>query len=301
MREVEEAGARDHAAPLPGTTSCTELLRLKSRAHDWVRATERVWDFYFELFGQRQSAVRRLAVLVRPDRPRLLPARVHAPGLDRAASRAHRRSPTCAPASRPRRTGATSRCAGSAGSSNPFPLVQLPYHRLVNPWTMGAILHEVSHNLQNELELERRVPLAILQRVRDGRRPRDRCAGVGAVEPRDLRRHGRLPARWRGVRRVADGRDRPRARAGLALLPPRRAPDAVPADVPLHRAAAPDGLPRDAAALREGLAPPLPVHRASGTMPAVMLRTWPDCVPAVVRGRRATRVPVPRATSRCAR
>ena len=24
---------------------------------------------------------------------------------------------------------------------NPFPLVQLPYHRLVNPWTLGAVLH----------------------------------------------------------------------------------------------------------------------------------------------------------------
>src|SRR5262249_31776205 len=27
----------------------------KQRAHDWVRAIERIWDFYFELFGQRQS------------------------------------------------------------------------------------------------------------------------------------------------------------------------------------------------------------------------------------------------------
>ncbi len=49
---------------------------------------------------------------------------------------------------------------------NPFPLVQLPYHRMVNPWTMGAILHEVSHNLQNELQLERAVPAAIGRRLR---------------------------------------------------------------------------------------------------------------------------------------
>jgi hypothetical protein len=48
---------------------------------------------------------------------------------------------------------------------NPFPLVQLPYHRLVNPWTIGAILHEVSHNLQNELELEQAVPAAIHRRL----------------------------------------------------------------------------------------------------------------------------------------
>jgi hypothetical protein len=36
---------------------------------------------------------------------------------------------------------------------SPFPLIQLPYHRLVNPLSLGAILHEVSHNLQNELGL----------------------------------------------------------------------------------------------------------------------------------------------------
>jgi hypothetical protein len=41
---------------------------------------------------------------------------------------------------------------------NPFPLIQLPYHRLVNPWTLAAVLHEVSHNLQTELGLSRRVP-----------------------------------------------------------------------------------------------------------------------------------------------
>ena len=44
---------------------------------------------------------------------------------------------------------------------NPFPLVQLPYHRLVNPWTLGAVLHEVSHNLQNDLGLQRTIPVTI--------------------------------------------------------------------------------------------------------------------------------------------
>src|SRR6185312_11149314 len=48
---------------------------------------------------------------------------------------------------------------------NPFPLVQLPYHRLVNPWTLGAVLHEVSHNLQNDLGLARAVPLSIARRL----------------------------------------------------------------------------------------------------------------------------------------
>src|SRR5881397_2369319 len=48
---------------------------------------------------------------------------------------------------------------------NPFPLVQLPYHRLVNPWTLGAVLHEVSHNLQNDLGLARALPEAIQRRL----------------------------------------------------------------------------------------------------------------------------------------
>ena len=48
---------------------------------------------------------------------------------------------------------------------NPFPLIQLPYHRLTNPWTLGAVLHEVSHNLQNELGLARVIPRAITQRL----------------------------------------------------------------------------------------------------------------------------------------
>jgi hypothetical protein len=48
---------------------------------------------------------------------------------------------------------------------NPFPLIELPYHRLVNPWTLGAVLHEVSHNLQNDLGLDRVVPRAIGRRL----------------------------------------------------------------------------------------------------------------------------------------
>jgi hypothetical protein len=36
---------------------------------------------------------------------------------------------------------------------NPFPLVKLPYSRLVTPWTLGAIPHEIGHNLQSDLSL----------------------------------------------------------------------------------------------------------------------------------------------------
>jgi hypothetical protein len=48
---------------------------------------------------------------------------------------------------------------------NPFPLIQLPYHRLVNPWTLGAVLHEVSHNLHNDLGLAKIIPRNIAQRL----------------------------------------------------------------------------------------------------------------------------------------
>jgi hypothetical protein len=44
---------------------------------------------------------------------------------------------------------------------NPFPLVKLPYHRLVCPWTLGAIPHEIGHNLQSDLGLWRKVPAQI--------------------------------------------------------------------------------------------------------------------------------------------
>jgi hypothetical protein len=51
---------------------------------------------------------------------------------------------------------------------NPFPLVQLPYHRLVNPWTLGAVMHEVSHNLQNDLGLNKDIPRHVGTRLFKG-------------------------------------------------------------------------------------------------------------------------------------
>ncbi|HXN47794.1 MAG TPA: hypothetical protein VN893_14200, partial [Bryobacteraceae bacterium] len=51
---------------------------------------------------------------------------------------------------------------------NPFPLIQLPHHRLTNPWTLGAVMHEVSHNLQTELGLSREVPRRVARRLLDG-------------------------------------------------------------------------------------------------------------------------------------
>jgi hypothetical protein len=141
------------------------LLTVKSRAHDWVRATERVWDFYFELFGQRQGAFGEW--LYACDRIALdcyqhvfmrIGSQISIPSPAPFAYMRTGFSPATYRRNIPlRRLGR---------QLNPFPLVQLPYHRLVNPWTMGAILHEVSHNLQNELELQRVVPASIVRAVR---------------------------------------------------------------------------------------------------------------------------------------
>src|SRR5262245_4883909 len=48
-------GAAQAATGAASTHNLHRLLRLKERAHEWVRAIEKIWDFYFELFGQRQS------------------------------------------------------------------------------------------------------------------------------------------------------------------------------------------------------------------------------------------------------
>jgi hypothetical protein len=171
VREVEEAGA-PAMSRRASSAELQDLLRLKSRAHDWVRATERVWDFYWELFGQRQQSpygdwlfsCDRIAldcyqhVYMHLGSNRSIPSPPPFSYMRSGFSPAtYRRNIPL------RRLGR---------QLNPFPLVQLPYHRLINPWTMGAIMHEVSHNLQNELELERAVPLAILRRLRAAGVPR---------------------------------------------------------------------------------------------------------------------------------
>jgi hypothetical protein len=145
------------ASETPNTRLLHDVLRKKERAHDWVRAIEKIWDFYFELFGQRQS--RYANMLLSCDRIALDCYRVAYLGVGIAKS-----IPAPPPFSY-MRTGfspATFRRAiplSKLGRQlNPFPLIQLPYHRLVNPWTLGAVLHEVSHNLQSDLGLSKAVP-----------------------------------------------------------------------------------------------------------------------------------------------
>lgn len=141
----------------PSTARLQPLMRHKARAHQWVRAIEKIWDFYFELFGQRQS--RYAKWLLSCDRIGLDCYRASYLGL--AVARTIPAPPPFSymatgfsPATF--RRGIPLKRLGK--QLNPFPLIQLPYHRLVNPWTLGAVLHEISHNLQNDLGLSRDVP-----------------------------------------------------------------------------------------------------------------------------------------------
>ena len=158
------ATAVEAAAPEPSTARLQHVVRQKHRAHNWVQAIERIWDFYFELFGQRQSRYKDW--LLSCDRIALDVYRVAYMGLGTAKS-VPAPPPFCymrtgfAPATF--RRGIPLKRLGR--QLNPFPLIQLPYHRLINPWTLGAMLHETSHNLQSDLGLSRDIPKRVASRL----------------------------------------------------------------------------------------------------------------------------------------
>src|SRR5580698_1130752 len=137
----------------------------KDRAHKWVQGIEKIWDFYFELFGQRQSMPYG-EWLLSCDRIAMDCYQAAYTGIGVAKS-IPAPPPFCfmrtgfAPATI--RRGIPVRKLGK--QLNPFPLVQLPYHRLVNPWTLGAVMHEVSHNLQTELGLSKAVPRKVALQI----------------------------------------------------------------------------------------------------------------------------------------
>lgn len=155
-----EAGVRQ-----PSSQNLQQFLLSKERAARGAKELERIWDFYFELFGQRQT---RFAVwLLGADRIGLDCYQAVFTGLGTSRS-----IPTPPPftymetgftPSTFRRSVVLTRLGRR---KNPFPIVNLPYHRLVNPWTLGAIHHEVGHNLQSDLDLWSEVPQRILVNLR---------------------------------------------------------------------------------------------------------------------------------------
>lgn len=172
--EQRVGSVRQAAHRVEGSESGPALLAVVSRgeeAHRAVRSIEQVWDWYFEFFGQRQGRYAdwllgcdRIALDVYQDvymglgKPRSIPS--PAP---MTYMRTGQAPATYRRALRLRRLGL---------QQNPFPIVQIPYHRLVNPWTLGAVLHEISHNLQNELDLQQRVPTALRDRLTEAGLPK---------------------------------------------------------------------------------------------------------------------------------
>jgi hypothetical protein len=156
----------------PTTELLSETMRQKDHAHRWVQGIEKIWDFYFELFGQRQGAY--ADWLLSCDRIALDCYQAAYTGIGKARP-IPAPPPFCymrtgfAPATF--RRGIPMRRLGR--QLNPFPLVQLPYHRMVNPWTLGAMLHETSHNLQSELGLSRDVPRVIAKALLEADIPKN--------------------------------------------------------------------------------------------------------------------------------
>ncbi|MDA3625807.1 hypothetical protein OU415_10195 [Saccharopolyspora sp. WRP15-2] len=159
LRRVAEQAARQ-----PDSQRVRTVLRAKSKTYRLVRDTERIWDFYLELFNQRQSSF--APWLVAADRIALDCYQYAYLGIGKWRS-----IPTPPPFCylEPSHGPATSRrgipLQRLSHRINPFPLIQLPFHRLINPWTLGAVLHEVSHNLQNDLGLAKAVPMQVAARV----------------------------------------------------------------------------------------------------------------------------------------
>jgi hypothetical protein len=148
------------------------LTQIKERMLEHVRLTEDIWKFYLELFGQRQS--RFAPHLLACDRIALDCYQYIYTGLGRT-------KPIPAPAPfcymetgfSPATFRRGVRISKLGRRANPFPLIQLPYHRLVNPWTLGAVLHESAHNLQSDLGLWQAVPLRIARRLLEAGLPHD--------------------------------------------------------------------------------------------------------------------------------
>jgi hypothetical protein len=148
----------------PSLQNIQKMLLAKEQAGHTVKYIEKIWSFFFGLFSQRQSQY--ADWLLAADRIALDCYQAVYTGLGRARS-----IPTPPPLafmeteSTPSTFRRGVRLSRLGKLKNPFPIVQLPYHRLVNPWTLGAIHHEVSHNIQSDLDLWQEVPRRIRARL----------------------------------------------------------------------------------------------------------------------------------------
>ena len=153
-----------HMARLSQGPQTSESLKrfntFKSLAKRRLSATERIWAFYRDLFEQRVGPF--AAELSAMDRIALDCYQACYMGLGKARS-----IPTPPPLSYiDASTGPATfrrgvKVSRLARNPNPFPLVRLPYSRLITPWSLGAVPHEVGHNLQNDLNLWKEGPRLI--------------------------------------------------------------------------------------------------------------------------------------------
>ncbi len=141
------------------------LLAHKENGERAVKRAEPVWEFYFGVFRQRTS--RHASFLLAADRIATDCYRAVYTGLGTS-----RPVPSPTPFSylESRLSPATFRrgirTGLLGGAANPFPLVKLPMHRLLNPWTLGGVAHEVAHNIQHDLELWERGPRSLAAHLR---------------------------------------------------------------------------------------------------------------------------------------
>ena len=137
-----------------------ELLQMKDRIYAQTKESERLLAFYRAIFDQRTSRFGRLLMPI--DRIARDCYQAVWTGLGVARS-----IPSPSPFAfvedgngpATYRRGVLLSTLGKR--PNPFPLVKVPQHRLQNPWTLGAVPHEVAHNLQNDLGMWTELPKRI--------------------------------------------------------------------------------------------------------------------------------------------
>lgn len=150
----------------------SQLLVQKELAGRWIKEVEKVWYFYQFLFGQRQKS--QAEWLEAADRIALDCYQVVYTNLGQARS-----IPSPGPfsyletdfAPATFRRNVLLRRLGR--QANVFPLIALPFHRLINPWGLGAIHHETSHNIQNDLGLWTVIPRVIKQTLAGAGLPKE--------------------------------------------------------------------------------------------------------------------------------
>ena len=163
-QQVEERGLALHARDLAGAgdKGRATLLNLKERSETRARETEQIWEFYLNVFGQRTGSF--APWLGALDRIALDCYQAVYMGLGKARS-----IPSPSPLTYmetgfgPATFRRGVRLSKLGQQLTPFPLVKVPYHRLLNPWSLGAVPHEVSHNLQSDLGLWDLMPRRIAE------------------------------------------------------------------------------------------------------------------------------------------